>query len=132
MKKENWNEIIRYGFVGILTTLVNYIVFVFVLYMNTEIYLIANTIAWVVAVIFAYYTNKIYVFKKEGKDEKEMLSFIFMRLLTLIIENILLFLLIQLLYMPIIISKIAVSLITILSNYVVCKWKIFKGEGEMI
>ena len=65
--KENTKEIISYVFVGIMTTLVNYIVY-FVLLMIHCHWLVANSISWFFAVIFAYYANKKYVF--ESYDEK--------------------------------------------------------------
>lgn len=55
--KENTKEIISYVFVGIMTTLVNYIVY-FVLLMIHCHWLVANSISWFFAVIFAYYANK--------------------------------------------------------------------------
>ena len=65
--KENTKEIISYVFVGIMTTLVNYIVY-FVLLMIHCHWLVANSISWFFAVIFAYYANKKYVF--ESYNEK--------------------------------------------------------------
>lgn len=129
MKKENLNELIRYIITGVCTTLVNYIIFVLCLYINKDMYLTANTIAWIGAVLFAYYTNKKYVFKSDGNSKQEFQSFLILRLLTLLIENVLLYVLIQLL-MPVLIAKITVSFITIMSNYILCKCKIFKKEGE--
>lgn len=129
MKKENLNELIRYIITGVCTTLVNYIIFVLCLYINKDMYLTANTIAWIGAVLFAYYTNKKYVFKSDGNSKQEFQSFLILRLLTLLIENVLLYVLIQLL-IPVLIAKITVSFITIMSNYILCKCKIFKKEGE--
>ena len=131
MKKEDLTELIRYGMTGIMTTLINYLVFIACLSINSKRYMIANTLAWCVAVIFAYYTNKKYVFKKEGKDKKEFLSFVLMRFITLGIENLLLFLTINIFMIHVLISKILVSIVTILGNYVLCKFKIFQKEGEL-
>ena len=89
--KENTKEIISYVFVGIMTTLVNYIVY-FVLLMIHCHWLVANSISWFFAVIFAYYAN-------------------------------------TLMHIQPMFSKLLVSFVTILSNYVLCKFKIFKKEG---
>ena len=61
--------------------------------------------------------------------KKEFISFILLRFMTLLIENICLYLLIDLLNLQPMISKVCVSFITILSNYILCKFKIFKEEG---
>ena len=81
------------------------------------------------AVLFAYYTNKKYVFKSSNESKKEFVSFVLLRLVTLLVETGCLSLLIDLLHIQPMISKIVVSFITIISNYVLCKFKVFKKEG---
>ncbi|MDF9824825.1 putative flippase GtrA [Breznakia sp. PF5-3] len=122
-------ELLKYGINGVLTTLVNYLVF-YLLYKIHVNYLVANTVAWMVAVITAYFTNRLWVFGSSEKVVKEFLSFASLRLLTLLIENILLFIFIQLFYANPIIAKCSISVITILGNYMICRNKIFlKGEN---
>lgn len=127
MKKET-KEILSYIIVGGLTTGVNYLVYYLFIMFHCN-WLIANTIAWLFAVIFAYYTNKNYVFKSHNHVKNEFISFLSMRLATLIIENISLFLLIEILSCHQMLSKITVSVITVVLNYILCKFKIFKEEG---
>ena len=122
--KDDTKEIVSYVFVGGMTTLVNYVVYFILLKIHSH-WLIANSISWVFAVLFAYYTNKRYVFKSTNNIKKEFISFILLRFMTLLIENIL----IDLLNLQPMISKVCVSFITILSNYILCKFKIFKEEG---
>ena len=121
--KDDTKEIVSYVFVGGMTTLVNYVVYFILLKIHSH-WLIANSISWIFAVLFAYYTNKRYVFKSTNNIKKEFISF-----MTLLIENICLYLLIDLLNLQPMISKVCVSFITILSNYILCKFKIFKEEG---
>lgn len=111
-----------------MTTLVNYVVYFILLKIHSH-WLIANSISWIFAVLFAYYTNKRYVFKSTNNIKKEFISFILLRFMTLLIENICLYLLIDLLNLQPMTSKVCVSFITILSNYILCKFKIFKEEG---
>ena len=118
--KDDTKEIVSYVFVGGMTTLVNYVVYFILLKIHSH-WLIANSISWIFAVLFAYYTNKRYVFKSTNNIKKEFM--------TLLIENICLYLLIDLLNLQPMISKVCVSFITILSNYILCKFKIFKEEG---
>ena len=83
-------EIIRYVIVGGCTTLVNVMMFAFmckVLYIDVTI---SNFISVMIAILFAYITNKIFVFQAKCSNFKELLNeaskFIGARLLTMIIE----------------------------------------------
>ena len=130
MNKENFKELIRYGINGVLTTAVNYVVYFLLLQCHVN-YLVANTIAWVAAVLFAYYTNRKMVFHSDQDVKKEFLSFVGLRFITLLAENMLLFSFINLLSFSPMWSKLFVSVITVLANYIICKSKIFiKGENQ--
>ena len=84
-------EIWNYLIVGFLTTVVSFIVYFgltrTVLNPNDAIQLqIANVISWIVAVIFAYVTNRIFVFNSKSKDYmKEITSFVSGRVVTLLV-----------------------------------------------
>ena len=59
-----YKELILYVFFGALTTLVNFAAFKFFnVVLGEERYLVSNVIAWFVSVIFAYITNKLFVFE---------------------------------------------------------------------
>lgn len=122
-------ETLRYLLTGGATTLVNYIVYLMLLGTHTD-YLTANTIAWIFAVLFAYITNRIFVFHSENQIGKELVSFVSLRFLTLLLENLLLAFFIQQCNFHPMISKIAVSLVTIIGNYVICKCQIFQKSGK--
>lgn len=74
-------ETVTYVIFGVLTTLVNLVVFkgADVLFRG-EHYLVSNSIAWIVAVAFAYVTNKLFVFESKSwkldivKKEDSLLS----------------------------------------------------------
>lgn len=95
MQNEKFREIFWYFVFGVLTTIVNLITF-FLLKkafhcewpvkigswdFNLFITFI-NAVAWVVAVIFAYVTNKLYVFHTKGNILKEFIAFVIARLFT--------------------------------------------------
>ena len=128
MKKE-LKELISYIFVGGCTTAVNFIIYWFFLKMLRQGWLVANIISWVGAVIFAFWANKRYVFKSINESRKEAYQFFILRLGTLAVESILLFIFIQLLGANEMLSKIVVSVITVISNYGLCKFKIFVVKG---
>lgn len=131
MDKKEIKQFIMYIIVGGFTTLVNYIIY-FLLINGNQGWLIANTIAWAVAVLFAFYTNKTVVFQSTQNTKHEATQFFMMRLATLVVENLLLFLLIQLLGFHVYISKIVVSFITVIANYGLCKFKIFNQKEGML
>lgn len=124
MKKE-LTELISYIFVGGCTTLVNFVVyFLLISYLGTS-WLVANVISWVAAVMFAYFANKQFVFKSHNDSIQEAYQFFILRLLTLVVESSLLFIFIQLCGVNEMVSKVVVSVITVVSNYGLCKFKIF-------
>ena len=92
-------------------------------------------ISWVVAVIFAYTTNRTIVFKSESKNIlKEFASFVFARIITLIMEMIIMWFFITFLKLN---TNMWVALITIFAqalviilNYVFSKLFIFKKENS--
>lgn len=128
IKKDSVQELLRYGITGAATTAVNYVIYILLLELKCN-YLIANTVAWIFAVAFSYIVNRRMVFHSENHIIREITSFVLMRLVTLCVENLLLFTFIQLLDASPLISKLAVSFVTIIGNYVFCKCHIFtKGE----
>lgn len=85
-------EVITYLIFGVATTVINFIVFTLLdALVGNEWYLVTNTIAWVVSVLFAYITNKLWVFEsKSWKPQlifKELLGFVSGRVLTLLLEQ---------------------------------------------
>lgn len=124
MKKESLLELLRYGITGVATTAVNYVVYIVLLYLNCN-YLFCNTIAWIFAVTFAYIVNRKIVFHSKNQVLQEAFSFVSMRFVTLLLENLLLFCFIQQLSFSPLLSKLAVSIVTVIGNYVICKCHIF-------
>lgn len=133
-------EVFSYLFFGVLTTVVNFAVFA--LCENKMHYLAANAIAWVAAVVFAFVTNKLFVFdSKSWKPNvlfKEAVSFTGARLITLGIEELGLWGLIDLLRLdkvftlPFIsgemVVKIIISIVVVILNYFFSKLIIFKKK----
>lgn len=127
--KKDLKELISYVFVGGCTTLINFIIYWFVIAIMKQGWLVANVISWVGAVIFAFWANKRYVFKSVNDAGKEAYQFFVLRLGTLAVESGLLFVFIQILSANEMLSKIIVSVITVVSNYGLCKFKIFAAKG---
>ena len=137
------NRVFRYLITGGMTTAVNYIIY-FGLFIaagrsvaggtggaaDSAFSLAANSLAWLGAVIFAYFANRRFVFQSENSILHEFIQFALLRLASLTVENILLYLLLTLMAMPNAAAKISVSVITVILNYAACKYKIFSVKGE--
>ena len=141
-------EFILYTIFGIGTTIVNFVVYWAML--NTighDHYLFANVVAWFLSVIYAFITNKKYVFKSSAKDfktvSKEAMEFGGARALSLVFEEIGLFLFLDVasvedfvLNLHIIqisgamLVKLLLAVFVIISNYFFSKFVIFKKKEK--
>ncbi len=123
--EELWNYLI----IGALTTVVSigsYSIFSKLLKIN---YLISNVLSWIVSVIFAYFTNRWFVFhSKEKKKFKEFMAFISSRLLTLLLDSGLMIVGVDYLKIDDLVTKILVQIVIVIANYVLSKLIVFKKE----
>lgn len=141
---KKYREGILYIIFGGLTTLVNFIVLKLCnVAMGEHLYLVSNVIAWVAAVVFAYITNKLFVFESKSMAPRvlirEILSFAGARVLSLGIEEAGLWLLVDVCRMDgiswrilgfdlggIMIAKLILAVVVVILNYVFSKLFIFK------
>lgn len=122
---KKYEELIKYVIAGVLTTVISIVSYN--IFRNIGIYYqICNVLSWICAVIFAYFVNKYYVFKSESKSLKEFISFISCRLLSLGIDMISMFILVDLISINDRISKLIVQVIVLVLNYVFSKLFVFK------
>ncbi|MCI6659383.1 GtrA family protein [Peptoniphilaceae bacterium SGI.137] len=123
-------EMLLYLFFGALTTLVSIISFAFLVKRLHMDAMIANVISWILAVAFAYFTNRSWVFsaKPSGLAEgvRQAGAFFGGRILTLILEEGILFLFLNILHFSAIPTKIAAQLLVLIANYGVSKLFVFR------
>lgn len=127
-----YQELVSYMVFGGLTTLVNLLIY---FALNRFInYLIANVIAWTGSVIFAFFTNKAFVFQEARWDCRSLLrqgaAFALTRLLSLGVEEGLLLLFAELLQFNKIAVKILAQVIVVLLNYLASKLVIFRTKKK--
>lgn len=128
-------EILLYLFFGGLS----FVVSVATYYLFNVVYsldaLIANVLSWIITVMFAFLTNRIWVFAKPTKTMREfitqMISFYAGRVVTLIIEEIILGIGIDLCGCNSILVKIIAQVVVIILNYVISKAFIFKKNHNI-
>ena len=124
-------ETVSYLVFGILTTVVDFITYLLCLSFSVN-NLLANVIAWCVAVLFAYVTNKLFVF--DSKSFKwnviidEILSFVGGRVFSLLFSLVFIYATVMLMGMPVIVSKIISAVFVVIINYVISKLFVFKEK----
>ena len=128
-----YKEALLYLFFGGCTTLINIIMFFICRQFNLGVDL-SNVIAWLVAVIFAFVTNKLIVFDSKDmsskKVVKETVGFFIARIISLGIDTGILHLMIDYMKVSELISKIVSNIVVIIVNYIFSKLFIFKKEKE--
>ena len=127
-KTKSFFELVRYGVIGVCTTLVNFVIFYL---LDTVLGL--DVISVVSAVIFAYVTNKLFVFQHRCDSfaalVREAVSFFSARGVTMLIEVGGVFIA-TLLKLDAMLSKIALNVIVLVLNYVFSKWFVFRKEKK--
>ena len=121
-----YKEIILYLIFGLLTTLISIISFAICNKILNISWSFSNVVSWILSVSFAYVTNRIFVFKSKKKNIlKEMIFFFGFRVLSLIIDMICMFILINILSVDSVVSKVIVQIIVVLLNYLFSKIFVF-------
>ena len=124
------SELISYAIFGVATTVVSMVVYGVCNSAFEMHYLISNIVSWVIAVAFAYITNKMFVFKTRGMGfaqlKREITLFVSARLASLGIEELGLFILIGLIGWGELLAKLVMQVVVIVLNYIFSKLVIFK------
>ena len=125
LKKETF----LYLIFGFFTTLINILTYKILVNLNIN-YIIANIIAWIISVIFAFITNKYIVFdNKTSNFIKEFLKFVISRLGTGLFDILFMFITISLLNFDDFIMKIISNIVVIILNYILSKFIVFKKDN---
>lgn len=127
-----YEEIIRYLIIGVCTTVVSLITyFVFCDLMHLH-YQVSNLLSWVCSVVFAYFTNKSFVFRTPyinvEKTAKEIVGFVSSRISSLVVEMVCMMVGVQVFGINDGIMKFVDQVIVIIMNYVLSKFLVFKKE----
>ena len=121
-----------YGIFGVLTTVVNLAAYNLCYYQANMSNTISNIIAWILAVAFAYFTNKIWVFDSKSWAWKvlrrEVPAFISCRLATGIMDLVIMFVSVDVLGWHAMLMKLVSNVLVIILNYVFSKLVIFKKK----
>lgn len=134
---QEYKEIINYLIFGFLTTIISlisyYLLTLTILDPKIDYMLqIANFISWVVGVLFAYFSNRKYVFNSETKNRvKEFITFTGSRITTLILDMLIMYIFVSVLKGNDKIFKLISQVLVIVLNYILSKFIVFKkGSNE--
>lgn len=128
--KEGFNYLIFGGLTTILSLLVYYAVTFSFLNPNKTIELqIANILSWVVGFLFAYVTNRKFVFESKSENVgKEFFKFFLSRISTLLLDMFIMFVFVTCLKLNDKVFKIISQILVILGNYILSKLLVFKNN----
>lgn len=135
---KKYEEAVNYLIFGFLAFLVNMIAYAAAAKVlgadNSKIFLVllATSFAWVIAVLFAYWTNRTFVFKSKVTNKsgvwKEFITFIGARVVTGVMELVIMYVMVDLVNVDDFISKFICNVIVIITNYIFSKLWVFKKE----
>ena len=125
-----YKSIILYGFFGVLTTIINIVAY----YLCFQLLKIANVpstiIAWILAVLFAFFTNKVWVFESKSFDKKtlkqELIAFLASRTSTGLLDVAVMYYSVDVMRWNSMLWKAISNLLVIILNYILSKLVVFK------
>ncbi len=127
--KELFKETFRYILAGLLTSFVNLSTYYLLSVVFSVNYLISNGIAWLLTVITGYIVDKKYVFKTEHRSIRRFARFFGSRLLSLFIDQMMMWMLVAGTGMDSSVAKIVDSAVVVVVNYLLSR-KIFKTSRK--
>ena len=144
IKSEAFRELFVYGIVGVLTTVVNYVVYFAVTRLaalitgaapeHAALIAVGNVLSWIASVAFAFWANKKYVFRSAdwGKAalKKEIPGFVAARVFSLVLDIAAMELMVHALGMGDLVSKLVSNIMVIIVNYFLSKFWIFRKKDE--
>ena len=129
---KKYQDIIPYAFFGVLTTIVNIAAYWLSAHPFALSVMLSTVLAWVAAVLFAYITNRKWVFHSQAETSKEILreifSFFACRMATGVVDWGCMFVFVDLLHLNDVIIKAGANILVIILNYIASKLVIFKSK----
>lgn len=130
-----YKDILVYLFFGVLTSLVDFLVFIPLHKLLGVSASVSNIAAWIAAVLFAFFTNKLFVFQSTNWSAenliKEFWRFTLCRVGTFLIEEVFLFVTADMLSYDGLVMKLLISVVVVVLNYIGSKLFVFrKKQGD--
>lgn len=129
-----YEEGINYLIFGFLAFVLNYLLYYLFAGILDIHHLVSTVLSWALTVVFAYWTNRTFVFKSKNKDAKalrdEFVSFIGARVATELLEVGLMYLMVDCADLNEYVSKFVCQVLVIAANYFLSKLWIFKDKNQ--
>ncbi len=129
-------ELFNYLIFGFLTTVISLAVYYALTFTilnpkNTIELQIANIISWIAGFLFAYFTNRKFVFESKTENiSKEFFKFFLSRIFTLILDMLIMFVFVTCLKLNDKVFKIVSQVLVIVGNYILSKFIVFKKNNQ--
>lgn len=130
---KKYEEIINYLIVGVLTTVVSWLAYavckLFIDVDNAFWMQVAVIVRWIAGVVFAYFTNRKYVFKSKNENMlKEAFDFTTSRVITLVMDMVIMWFFPTILHIDDWISTFISAVLVTVTNYVFSKFLVFRNK----
>lgn len=126
-------SIVLYIFFGGITTLINILVYMISYQILGISNVLSNILAWILSVLFAFVSNKLWVFGSKSKNREivlnEFLKFVGGRLTTGFLDLLIMYICVDLLAGPALLFKIISNVVVIILNYIISKMLVFKQNN---
>ena len=126
-------ESVTYIIFGVLTTAVDWVTYTILWKMGAD-YRISTALSWAAAVLFAFVTNKLFVFRSFSLNPvrlwREFASFVTARAATGILTMVMMVVMVSGLEWNEFVAKLIVSAVNLVLNYIFSKWFIFKKTND--
>ena len=81
-KRQTFKEFLQFGLVGVSNTIISYLLYVVTLLLVSKSgvkfdYIIANIVSWLLSVLWSFYWNNKFVFKKEEGEKRNIWAALF-------------------------------------------------------
>lgn len=127
-------EALRYIFIGVCTTLINFAIFTIMCKGLQIDVTISNVTSVITSILFAYVANKIVVFRSHCRNLLELIlefsKFVGARLFTMIIEVGGVFLLVNVIGQDSVVGKLETQVLVVAGNFFISKYLVFKAKPQ--
>ncbi|MFD1393294.1 GtrA family protein [Lacticaseibacillus jixianensis] len=133
VRRKVW-EVTAYLFFGILTTLVNVLIFSVAFRLLELPWPTSNSLSWLVSVIFAFFTNKLWVFHSGASGTRStlwtLLKFMLVRILSYGLDMLTMWLIIDAMHGNELIAKLITQVLVVAVNYIFSKLFVFADSNS--
>lgn len=131
-KKIEYKKFTKYIIISLITTVINILIYIICAELFKLNEIISNTIAWIISVFITFFLNKIFVFNSRDFSKKtyiELIKFYLLRITSLIIDTIVLYICLKYFALNNVTAKIISNIGTTFNNYFISKYFIFKSNS---